>query len=162
MREQHLADDVALNHELSRAVPETQVAPTFNQNHLFAMRIVKAGDLIFHQAKRLGLEIDPGGIKTRERARDRVDLELLIGVVAHQVGLHHRRSLVLGLHDQRHRLLKMELANVLDAGLDFFGLFLIDVATADKVVRASGGKQCGGYGAYQPPEPSRGYRYVRG
>jgi len=32
---------------LSRPVPETQVAAAFNQNHLLAMRIVKAGDLDF-------------------------------------------------------------------------------------------------------------------
>ncbi len=45
MREQHLAADVALNHELSRAVPDAKIGAAFDQNHFLAVRIVKARHL---------------------------------------------------------------------------------------------------------------------
>jgi hypothetical protein len=49
VRQQHLADDVALNHELRRAVPDAEIGAALDQNHLFAMRIVKARNLALHQ-----------------------------------------------------------------------------------------------------------------
>ncbi len=59
MRKQHLADDVALNHKLSRAIPDAKIGATFDEHHFFAMRIVKACDLAFEQLERRGLEIEP-------------------------------------------------------------------------------------------------------
>ena len=122
VREQHLADDVALNHELRRAVPDAKIGAAFDQHHFLAMRIVKARDLALEQLERCGLEIEPRGIETGERAGDGVGLEPVVGVVAHQVGFHHRFGFVGRFHDERHRLLESKLAKILDAGLDFCGL----------------------------------------
>ncbi len=65
VREQHLADDVALNHELGRAVPDVNIGAAFDQNHFLAVRIVKARHLALEQLERRGLEIDPRGKKAR-------------------------------------------------------------------------------------------------
>ena len=118
VREQHLADDVALNHELRRAVPEAEIAAALDQHHLFAVRIVEARDLALEQLERRGLEINPGGIETGERARNSVGRELVVGVVAHQVGFHHRFRFIGRLDDERNGPLESKLADVLDAGLD--------------------------------------------
>jgi hypothetical protein len=118
MREQHLADDVALNHELRGAVPDAKIVAAFDQHHLFAVRIVESRDLAFEQLERRGLEIEPDWKETGERAGYCVGLEPIVGVVAHEVGFYHRLRFVGRFHDERHRLLETKLAKILDAGLD--------------------------------------------
>ena len=151
MREQHLADDVALNHELSRAVPDANIGAAFDQNHFLATRIVKARHLALEQLERLGLEIHMRGKEAGERAGDGVDRELVVGVVAHQVGLHHGPGLVRGFDHEWDRLHESKLAKILDASLDFFRLLLIDPAAVDERVGASPQKDQRGDSADWPP-----------
>ena len=155
VREQHLADDVALNHELRGAVPDAKIGAALDQHHFLAMRIVKARDLALEQLERRGLQIDSRGIQTGERAGDRVGLELVVGVVAHQVRFHHRFGLVRSFDDERDRLLEAKLAKILDAGLDLCGLLRIDAVAVDQRVSACAQKQQRCDGADWPPEPSR-------
>src|ERR1017187_1880517 len=154
VREQHLADYVALNHELSRAVPDANIGAAFDQNHFLAVRIVKARHLVLEQLERRGLEIDLRGQEAGECAGDAINLELVVGVVAHQVGFHHGLGLVRGFDDERDRLLEAKLAKTLDADLDFSGLLRINPVAVDERVGASPEKDQGGDSADWPPEPS--------
>ena len=154
MREQHLADDVALNHELRRTVPDAKVVAAFDQHHLFAVRIVESRDLAFEQLERRGLEIETCGKEAGERAGDSVGLEPIVGVVAHQVGFHHRLRFVGRFHDERHRLLEPKLAKILDASLDRGRLARIHGIAAQQRVGASAQKNQRAESADWPPEPS--------
>src|SRR5208282_3520071 len=154
VREQHLADNVALNHELSRAVPDAKIGAAFDENHFLAMWIVKARHLALEQLERRGLQIEPRRIEPGQRAGNGVNLELVVRVVAHKVSLHHGLRLVRGLDDERNRLLEAKLAKTLDAGLDSCRLLRIDLVAVDERVGASAQKNQRADSTYWPPEPS--------